>query len=60
MKLDQNDRRFAVDQAQQAVPKILRQRQDSLEAQLLTLLEMAYRAGCYDAQDWLKKRLEPK
>ena len=36
----------------------LRQRQDSLEAQLLTLSEMAKRAGCYDADDWLKKQKE--
>lgn len=58
MTLDPNDRRFALQQAQQAIPKPLRQRQDSLEAQLLTLLEMATRAGCYDAADYLKRHLE--
>lgn len=57
MNLDTHDRQFALQQAQQAVPKSLRQRQDSLEAQLLTLLEMANRAGCYDAADYLKRHL---
>ena len=60
MTLDTNDRRFALQQAQQAVPKNLRQRQDSLEAQLLTVVEMATRAGCYDAADHLKKVLEKR
>ena len=50
--------RFAHDQAAKAVPKRLRQRQDSLTAQLVTVAEMATRAGCYDAADWLKKHLE--
>jgi hypothetical protein len=58
MKLSPDDRRFALREAVRAVPKPLRQRQDSLEAQLLTLSEMAKRAGCYDADDWLKKQKE--
>ena len=58
MTLDTRDRQFAIQQAQKAVPKLLGQRQDSLEAQLLTLLEMATRAGCYDAADYLKRHLE--
>jgi len=58
--LDRISRRFAGEQAVKAVPTRLRQRQDSLEAQLMTLQEMATRAGCYDAADWLKKQLEDK
>ncbi len=58
MTLDITSRRFATQQAQQAVPTRLRQRQDSLEAQLITVLEMATRAGCYDAADYLKRHLE--
>lgn len=60
MNLNPQERSFALRQAQTAVPKPLRQRQDSLEAQLWTLHEMATRAGCYDAADWLKRQLEPK
>jgi hypothetical protein len=57
MILDSHSRRFANEQAIKAVPVRMRQRQDSLEAQLHTLCEMATRAGCYDASDWLKKHL---
>ena len=60
MSLDPIDRRYAGQQAVAAVPKRLRQRQDSLEAQLHTLIEMATRAGCYDAADWIKTQLERK
>lgn len=31
------------------------QRQDSLDAQIDTLIVAAERLGCYDAQDWLKQ-----
>ena len=58
MTLDTTDRQWAIRQAQQAIPHVLRQRQDSLGTQLLTVLELATRAGCYDAADWLKQRLE--
>lgn len=60
MTLDPNDRQFAVQQAQKALPTRMPQRQDSLEAQLVTLLEMATRAGCYDAADYLKRHLESR
>ena len=55
-----SERTFAIEQATLAVPQRLPQRQDSTEAQLCTLLEMANRAGCYDAADWLKARLEKR
>jgi hypothetical protein len=58
VKLDPLSARFAGEQALKAVPQRLRQRQDSLAAQLHTLVVMANRAGCYDAEDWLKKKLE--
>jgi hypothetical protein len=35
------------------------QRQDSLEDQLKDLHAIAARIGCYDAADWLWKRLTP-
>lgn len=54
--MDLDTLRFVHDQAVQAVPKRLRQRQDSLASQLISLIEMATRAGCYDAADWLKKQ----
>ena len=57
MSLDAHAKMFASRQAQKAVPKRLPQRQDSLAAQLHTLVEMATRAGCYDAADWLKKQV---
>jgi hypothetical protein len=58
VSLDARSKEFATRQAQQAVPLRLRQRQDSLAAQLHSLHEMAVRAGCYDAADWLKKKME--
>lgn len=54
MALDLEELRYAGKQAKLAVPEKLPQRQDSLEAQLLTVQNMAQRAGCYDAVDWLR------
>lgn len=60
MNLTADERRFAVQQAQEAVPKLLRPRKDSTEAQLITLLEIASRVGCYDAQTWIKAKMETR
>lgn len=33
-------------------------RQDSLTDQLLTVIQLAEKAGCYDAADWIKGQME--
>lgn len=35
-----------------------RQRQDSLDAQLRTVFDLARRAGCYDAADWMNRHFK--
>jgi hypothetical protein len=35
------------------------QRQDSTLEQLRTVIDLANKAGCYDAADWIKERLGP-
>jgi len=57
MTLSKDARRFAHREAARAVPKPCRQRQDSLKAQLITVFEMANRAGCHDAADWIKQHI---
>lgn len=49
---------YPIHQALTAIPTRLPQRQDALDDQLISLIEMANRAGCYDAADWLKKQME--
>lgn len=40
------------------VPEQMRaQRQDSLKDQMITVVRLAEKAGCYDAADWIKKRM---
>lgn len=53
-------RRYAEEQAVQAVPQRLRPRRDPLEYQLRTLHTMATRAGCTDAAEWLQNQMKDK
>jgi len=45
---------YAIDEARRLIPSSCAQRQDSTTDQLTTVLELARRAGCYDAHDFLK------
>jgi len=47
---------YPVDEAERLIPKVQEQRQDSTTDQLITVKELALRAGCRDALDWIKKR----
>lgn len=48
---------YPLAEAIRLIPKSADQRQDSTTDQLTTVLELARRAGCYDAYDLIKKRL---
>jgi len=49
----------AVQAAKDLIPKerVPAQRQDSLTAQMVTVMELVRRTGCYDAQDFLRRKL---
>ena len=51
------DSTYAVDEAKRLIPEQQTQRQDSTTDQLITVMELANRAGCYDASDWIKARI---
>jgi hypothetical protein len=49
---------YAIAEAIRLVPECAGQRQDSLTDQMTTVMELARRAGCWDAYDHLKRSLD--
>lgn len=50
---------YAVQEAIRLIPASAPQRQDSTTNQLITVMELARRAGCWDAYDLLQRKLDP-
>lgn len=48
---------YAVKEAIRLIPVSAEQRQDSTQAQVTTVLELARRAGCWDAYDLILRKL---
>jgi hypothetical protein len=46
---------YRLQAAAKLIPDPAVQRQDSLTDQMVTLMDLARRAGCYDAADWLQQ-----
>lgn len=49
---------FDLAEAERLIPKHQPQRQDSTTDQLLTVLDLAIRAGCYDAAEVIRRWLQ--
>ncbi len=49
---------YAITEAMRLIPELQTQRQDSTMDQVDTVMGLARRAGCYDAEDLLKRLLK--